>query len=73
MNSKTPRSRNDDIVQLKDRLGLEDMPYQDLTRVIELGRICRRWPLLGETAGQPGVAQGDLRQRYCSDIEDMQP
>lgn len=56
MNSKAPRSRSDDIVQLKDRLGLEDLPYQDLTRVIELGRACRRWPLLGETVAQLGVA-----------------
>lgn len=45
------KQRNDDIAQLKQRLGDESMPYQDISREGELLAACRRWPLLAETEG----------------------
>lgn len=43
--------RSDDIARLKQRLGEEDMPYQDISREGELLAACRRWPLLAESEG----------------------
>ncbi|MFK0087652.1 cellulose biosynthesis protein BcsR [Pseudomonas sp. NPDC090755] len=45
------RQRSDDIARLKQRLGEEDMPYQDISREGELLAACRRWPLLAESEG----------------------
>lgn len=45
------KQRNDDIAQLKQRLGDEGMAYQDISREGELLAACRRWPLLAETEG----------------------
>ncbi|MNH01167.1 hypothetical protein D3C76_719430 [compost metagenome] len=42
---------SDDIARLKQRLGDEDMPYQDISREAELLAACRRWPLLAESEG----------------------
>lgn len=47
------KQRNDDIAQLKQRLGDESMAYQDISRESELLAACRRWPLLAETEGWP--------------------
>ncbi|MDD2049367.1 cellulose biosynthesis protein BcsR [Pseudomonas putida] len=43
--------RSDDIARLKQRLGDEGMPYQDISREGELLAACRRWPLLAESDG----------------------
>lgn len=45
------KQRNDDIARLKQRLGDEDMAYQDISRETELLAACRRWPLLAESEG----------------------
>jgi len=45
------QQRSDDIARLKERLGDEDMPYQDISREGELLDACRRWPLLAESEG----------------------
>ncbi|MFK8329464.1 cellulose biosynthesis protein BcsR [Pseudomonas sp. BJa5] len=48
------KQRNDDIARLKQRLGEEAMPYQDISREGELLAACRRWPLLAESEGWSG-------------------
>jgi hypothetical protein len=53
------RQRSDDIARLKQRLGEEDMPYQDISREGELLAACRRWPLLAETEGWSTGSQPD--------------
>jgi chorismate mutase len=56
------KQRSDDIAQLKQRLGDESMPYQDISREAELLAACRRWPLLTESEGwstDPAQAQAN--------------
>ncbi|MEG0859789.1 MAG: cellulose biosynthesis protein BcsR [Pseudomonas sp.] len=56
--------RSDDIAQLKQRLGDESMPYQDISREGELLAACRRWPLLAESEGWSGDSEPDQVQAH---------
>ncbi|WP_256659490.1 cellulose biosynthesis protein BcsR [Pseudomonas sp. H9] len=51
MTSDDRKQQSDDIARLKQRLGDEDMAYQDISREAELLAACRRWPLLAESEG----------------------
>ncbi|MGH8380111.1 cellulose biosynthesis protein BcsR [Pseudomonas sp.] len=56
------KQRSDDIARLKQRLGDEDMPYQDISREGELLAACRRWPLLAESEGWPSDSDATRAQ-----------
>lgn len=54
---------NDDIAQLKARLGDEGLHYHDISRETELQAVCRRWPLLAESEALARRAAGEQAGR----------